>query len=140
MREQDPLEHFVPLASKSPFIIDMGLEMHERLISPRERILRVRTNAGQGNSEGFLHGGFLLALADFALSYGSFAPEDRPPSITLSLSANFLRAARPGQWLEVRIDTRKQSGSVLFADGLISADGEVIAQVSGVFRPVRPPA
>ena len=140
MTDQTPPDGFAPLASKSRFIADMGLVMHERLVSPNERILRVLTNEGQGNSEGFLHGGFILALADFALSYGTFAPNDRPPSITLNVNVNFLRAARPGQWLEVKIDTRKQSGSVLFADGLISADGKVIAQASGVFRPVRPPA
>lgn len=138
MSEDNPPAGFTPLASKSRFISDMALVMHERLVSPHERVLRVLTNERQGNSEGFLHGGFILALADFALSYGTFAPDDRPPSITLNVNVNFLRAARPGQWLEIRIDTRKQSGSLLFADGLISAEGRIIAQASGVFRPVRP--
>lgn len=88
---------------------------------------------------GFLYGGFIPSLADFALSYSTFSPEDRPSSITLNLTVNFLRSARPGHWLEMKIDTRKQSQSVVFADGLITADGKVIAQASGVFRPLRPP-
>jgi acyl-coenzyme A thioesterase PaaI-like protein len=134
-----PAEGYRPLVSKSRFIRDMKLTIQEKLVDRHKRFMRVLTTDAQGNSDGFLHGGFILTLADFALSYGTFDEGDRAPAITLNLSASFMRAAKPGQWLVLEIDTRKESSGLLFADCTILAEGKCIAQAAGVFRPVRPP-
>ena len=130
---------FRPLHSKSPFIIGLGVALFEHPVDRATRIVGVEAGPAQCNSDGFVHGGFLLAFADFALSYGTFAADDRPPAITLSLSVDFLRAARSGDWLEMTVVARKLSSSVLFADSLIRVGEQAIARTSGVFRPVRTP-
>lgn len=82
----------------------------------------------QANSEGVAHGGFLLTFADFAMTYVL-------TGITLNLSADFLRPARVGEWLEARIAPRRRSASLIFADAIASCSGKDVLRVSGVFRP-----
>jgi len=139
MQDIDPPAGYTRLTPKSQFIRDLGLAIFKRRTDRTKRHMRVLTDSAHGNSDGFLHGGFLLALADFALSYGTFEEGDRAPAITLNLGVNFMRAAKPGQWLDLEIDTRKESGTILFADCTIAHEGKVIAHALGVFRPVRPP-
>lgn len=139
MTHTDHATGYEPILSRSPFIADMGCAMETKLIDRTTRLFRVLPGEGQANADGFLHGGYIASLADFTLSHGSFAENDRPPAITLSLNVTFCRAARPGDWIAVRVDTRKASASILFADATFEVDGKIIAHASGVFRPVRPP-
>lgn len=82
----------------------------------------------QTNSEGFAHGGFLLAFADFAISYTTMG-------VTLNLSTDFLRPVRAGSWIEARIVERKRSKHLIFADAVAICDGHELLRISGVFRP-----
>mgnify|MGYP001461265123 CR=1 FL=1 len=83
----------------------------------------------QSNLDGFAHGGFLLTFADFAITFTT-------RSITINLSADFMRAGRIGDWIEARINVRKRSRSLLFADAIITSGGDDLMRVSGIFRPV----
>ena len=83
----------------------------------------------QANSEMVAHGGFLLTFADFALSYVL-------DGITLNLSADFLRPARVGEWMEARIGSRRRSRSLIFADGVATVRNKDVLRFSGLFRPV----
>ena len=132
-----PPDGFVPLASRSPFIQALGAPLFERLVDPTCRHLTVRVAEQHCNADGHAHGGFIVTIADFALTYGTFREGDRPPAITLHISTDFMRPVRLGDWLEVVVSTRKQSENLLFADALILAAGEVVARASGVFRPMR---
>ena len=129
---------FQPLEPKSEFIRNLGIEICERIVDSSHRVFRIYPGVKQSNTGGFLHGGFILALADFALSYGTFDYNDRPPAMTLNINVNFLRAGRPGEALDITVTTRKQSGSVLFADAVFMVGNKTIAQATGVFRPMRP--
>ncbi|MGJ3627899.1 PaaI family thioesterase [Sphingomonas sp. MMS24-JH45] len=91
-------------------------------------LVGTRITPEQTNSAGFAHGGFLLTFADFALSYVLMG-------ITLHLSADFLRAARQGDWLETRIVARRRSRTIIFADAVATAAGKDALRMSGVFRP-----
>jgi acyl-coenzyme A thioesterase PaaI-like protein len=82
----------------------------------------------QANSEGFAHGGFLLAFADFALSF-------IVKGVTLNMTADFIRGARIGDWIQAPVLVRKRSSSLIFADTMISADGGDLMRVGGLFRP-----
>lgn len=86
-----------------------------------------RIRLDQSNSEGFAHGGFLLTFADFATTI-------IVRGITLNLSADFLRPARIGDWIEARIVTRKRSAELIFADAVATCDGRDILRVSGLFK------
>jgi uncharacterized protein (TIGR00369 family) len=91
------------------------------------------------NSENSIHGGFLLTLADISLTIGSFEPDDAPPRITLSLTADFLRPARQGEWIAAHARLTKKSANIVFADAYVYSDKRLVLRASGVFRPVAPP-
>jgi uncharacterized protein (TIGR00369 family) len=88
------------------------------------------------NRSGTLHGGVLATLIDAA---GSFAgnyvdPPDMPsPSITLSLTTNFLGSAASGL---VRAVGRRVGGGArtFFANIEVTADGAVVVTGSAVYR------
>ncbi len=94
----------------------------------RAPIVGSRIGPSQSNSEGFAHGGFLLAFADFAVTIIL-------SGITLNLSADFLRPARIGDWIEAAIVTRKRSADLIFADAVATCNGRDVLRVSGLFKP-----
>ena len=123
------------LVLKSAFANHLG-EFYERL-SPTGRSVAIRVLPQHCNSYGVAHGGFLLSLADLALSYGTYEPGDAPPRITLSLSTEFAGVAREGEWLEAHVDVQKAGRRVIFANCFICVGEKRIVRASGVFMPER---
>lgn len=127
-----PPSGFDPLPSKSPFVNRAGT-FYVRTESDGSRSVGSWIGYDQSNSEdlghGLAHGGFLLGFADFALCVVTMG-------VTLTLSAEFLRPARVGQWIQARIIVRKASKNLIFADAIVtSEEGEVLLG-SGLFRPI----
>lgn len=98
--------------------------------TPEEVTVGTWIEERHANLDGVAHGGFLLTLADFALSFTTKA-------ITINLSADFMRPARVGDWVEAAVTVRKRSSSLLFADTLLRASGVELLRATGVLRPVR---
>ncbi len=127
MSDRKPPQCFTILASKSPFINRIGTfyvckgEEDERTVGAFVDDLRT-------NSESYAHGGFLLAFADFALSIVT-------NGITVNITADFLRPARLDDWIEARINIRKRSASLIFADAIIVSGETELMRVGGLFRP-----
>jgi acyl-coenzyme A thioesterase PaaI-like protein len=122
-----PPPGFDPLTSKSPFVNRAGT-FFVRTESDGSRSVGSWIGHDQSNSE-VAHGGFLRGFADFALCMGTMG-------VTLTLSAEFLRPARVGQWIQAQIVVRKASKSLIFADAIVtSEEGEVLLG-SGLFRPI----
>jgi acyl-coenzyme A thioesterase PaaI-like protein len=88
----------------------------------------VRIEQAQSNSQGFAHGGFLLTLVDIALSLATRGE-------MLSLSNDFLRPARSGDWIVARAQVQKSSRILIFADASVSADDVVLLRAQGLYRP-----
>jgi acyl-coenzyme A thioesterase PaaI-like protein len=82
----------------------------------------------QSNSEGSAHGGFLLCFADYAITIVT-------TSITLSMTVDFLRPAKVGQWIEAPVTVRKASANLIFADTVVTGGDRELLRVSGLFRP-----
>jgi acyl-coenzyme A thioesterase PaaI-like protein len=124
-----PPAGFAPLATVSPFVNRAG----EFFIRPEEdgsQTVGTWIGPDQANSEGFVHGGFLLTFADFAMTTVT-------AGITLNLSADFLRPARIGDWIEARIIVRKASDTLIFADAIATGGDRAVLRVSGLFLPFR---
>ena len=122
-----PPAGFAPFVSRSPFIQRAG-SFYARTEADGSRTVGAWIGVDQSNTEGFAHGGYMMAFCDFALSTVTMA-------ITLNLSADFLRPARIGDWVEAHIVERKRSDSLVFADAIVMCDGRELLRVSGVFRP-----
>ena len=123
---------FTPLAVRSQFPNLLG-QFHEKRM-PEGRVIGIRAEERHCNAGGVVHGGFLLALADFALSWGSYDPGDTPPRMTLGINAEFAGVARNGDWLEARIDIQKSGSSLVFANCFIWVGAERVLRAGGVFR------
>jgi len=127
-----PPPGFDPLTSKSPFVNRAGA-FFVRTESDGSRSVGSWIGYDQSNSEdlanGLAHGGFLLGFADFALCEVTMG-------VTLTLSAEFLRPARVGQWIQAQIVIRKASRSLIFADAIVTSEEQEVLLGSGLFRPI----
>jgi acyl-coenzyme A thioesterase PaaI-like protein len=130
---------FAPCQVRSPFPRALGA-FYERREPGRGRTIAIQVAEGHCNAMGVAHGGFLMTVLDFAMSYGRHEPDDFPPCVTLSLTTNFLRGAPLGAWLEARVVVETATASTLFARCELAAGGEIVATAQGVFKPTRPPA
>jgi len=131
----DPPPPYKLLAFKSAFAKHLG-DFYERQ-SPTGRSVAIRVQPQHCNSQGVAHGGFLLALADLALSYGTYEAGDAPPRITMSLTTDFAGVAREGEWVEAHVDVQKAGRRVIFANCFICVGDRRIVRASGVFMPER---
>ncbi len=88
------------------------------------------------NGGAFMHGGCLMSFADFALF--SIAHEHLGDSmaVTLSMSSDFLAAARAGQWMEARGEVTRGGGKTVFVRGLVTADAAPALSFIGIIRKV----
>jgi acyl-coenzyme A thioesterase PaaI-like protein len=126
---------FRPCLVRSVFPRALG-QFYERREPGVGRTIRIRVEEPHCNALGVAHGGFLLTVMDFAMSYGSYDPGDFPPGITLSLTTNFLAGAPLGSWVEARVTIERASKSVLFNRCALMAGDTQVAAAQGVFKPV----
>ncbi len=131
-------EGFAPTSFQSRFVADLGPYYLRR--TDDQTIVGVFAQEKHCNASGFIHGGFLMTLADLALTRGSAAPDDNLPRITLGLTADFERAGRCGDWLEARVTTGKSGRTLVFAECHIWAGDQLLLRASGILRPVDPPS
>ena len=84
------------------------------------------------NGRGFLHGGLIASLADNAMGLSLGLATGTSP-VTVSLSIDYLRVGKPGQWLQVEPRVVRAGGKLGVVDALITADGETIARANATF-------
>ncbi|WP_422843801.1 PaaI family thioesterase [Acidovorax sp. M2(2025)] len=96
------------------------------------------------NTLGNLHGGMMATFCDMLLPLsvhykttelaGRFLP-------TVSLQVDYLAPAHVSMWVQGEAAPLRITRSLVFAQGLVTADGEACARVSGVFKigPATPP-
>jgi uncharacterized protein (TIGR00369 family) len=129
----DPPEGFVPHFRKSP-VTDPWEPLFSRRIDGTVQI-GLWLREVHCNSRGLLHGGVIAALADNAmgLSCGSSLPSVQG-LVTVSLTVDYVGAAKIGQWLQIEPRVLRTGKSMGFADALVTADGTVVARASATFR------
>lgn len=86
------------------------------------------------NGLGVVHGGALLTLADMALwdicrrEVGLFR------GVTVTLNAEFLSPGRAGAFIEASGEMVKAGRKMMFARGLVTAEGEPLLSFSGTLK------
>ncbi len=87
-----------------------------------------------GNTMGICHGGVLMAIADMAAASGvNLARGDVAGNPTISLSIDFIAAAKHGEWLQAdseRVSLKRRFG---FCNGVIQTSRKLIARFNGTF-------
>jgi uncharacterized protein (TIGR00369 family) len=97
-------------------------------------LLGVRVDGPHCNARGLAHGGLISALADNAMGLACVLTSGNPGAVTVSLSVDFVGSAMVGHWLEVAAEPVKLGRTLAFATASVTADGEVVARASAVFR------
>lgn len=96
-----------------------------------------RVEPRHANSVGICHGGMMATFCDMLLPIGAVRAVEALHDLflpTISLQVDYLAPARIGQWVQGQTQVLRTTRSLVFAQGLVSADGEPVARVSGVFK------
>lgn len=125
---------FAPHFRKSPLT-----DPWEPLYSKRDEdggfAIGLFVDTPHSNARGLAHGGLISALADNAMGLACvIASGGTGGAVTVQLSTDFVGSARAGQWLEIAARPVKLGRTLSFAEARISADGELVARASAVFR------
>jgi uncharacterized protein (TIGR00369 family) len=126
---------FTPLTIGGEFIVANG-PLYERFDGADYR-LGFRVERRHTNTMGICHGGMMATFCDMLLPitafrstealHGRFLP-------TVSLQVDYLAPAPLGAWVEGRAQVLRITRSMAFVQGLVDADGQLAARVSGVFK------
>lgn len=86
------------------------------------------------NYQDAAHGGVISTFADVALSHAVYdAERPRLAPSTVTLTVNYLAAAKLGDWLEARVRIDRLGGRMAYCSGAVWRGSEQIATMSGVF-------
>lgn len=101
--------------------------------------LGMRAEAKHANGMGSVHGGVLLCYADYAATM--FALNGvKENCVTISLTSDFLAAARIGDWIEGSGEVIKRTGSMTFIRGLLAVNGDPVLSFQTVLRRLKKPS
>jgi uncharacterized protein (TIGR00369 family) len=102
-------------------------------------VIAMRIEQRHTNMRGIAHGGMLASLADCALSMGiAISCNDKQSFVTVNLTTDFVEAARPGDWVEGRLDIQKITQRFAFANCYLQVGDKRILRASGVFAVMKP--
>ena len=89
------------------------------------------------NAGAVVHGGCLMAFADFALFAIAGPVMEGAYGVTVSFASEFVGPARAGQLIEARGEVTGGGRSLLFVRGLARADAAAVLSFSGTIKRLR---
>jgi len=88
------------------------------------------------NGAGNVHGGCLMAFADYCL-FGISGPILHGPGVTVAFSCEFLDAAREGELIEGTGTITRAGGSLIFLRGQLKSGERLVFTFSGTIKRVK---
>ena len=127
-------EGFRPVTIGGPFLAHNG-PLYARLEGARLQ-LGFRVEERHTNPLKICHGGMLATFADMLLPcVVLYQPgHERRFLPTISLQADYLAQASLGAWVQGEGDVLRRTRSIVFAQGLVTADGVPAMRISGIFK------
>ncbi len=120
-----------------PFLREVGPLYYRR--EGQDLMVGLRLTERHSNSRGVVHGGMLLAMADTALGMALYHSRTPPqPIATVSLNAEFLDSAVPGDWVEGKVEILRVGSRLAYANCLLYVGERRIMRAAGVFALMRP--
>jgi uncharacterized protein (TIGR00369 family) len=89
------------------------------------------------NPMGICHGGMIATFCDMLLPISAhyLSPElARRFLPTINLQVDYLAASKLGAWVQGEAQLLRATRSLVFMQGVVSADGDPVARVSGIFK------
>ena len=123
---------FKPWENQGPFLEHIG-PIHVRE-GDGELVLGLRAEERHANHRGTVQGGLLSTFADFALGRAIDADaDDDKDRATVSLTVDFLKPAKPGDWIESSARVDRVGGTLAFADCSLTVEGKEIVRARAVW-------
>lgn len=130
----DPPDGFRPIRTRTGFHAMMG-QIYGRM-EDGAIVCGFRCSPRHMNSHGSCHGGMLASFADFSaysLRILAELPETSIP--TASLSMEYLRPVRQGDWVEARVQLTRRGSRLLFCRITGTVGGAIVFTATGIFVP-----
>jgi len=123
---------FVPFEEQGPFLDHIGPVYVRR--EGDALVLGLRADERHNNHRGTIQGGLLSTFADFALGRAIEADaDDGRDRATVSLTVDFLKPARAGDWIESRGRVERVGGTLSFADCTLTVEEREIVRARAVW-------
>ena len=123
---------FVPWQNQGPFLEHIG-PVHVRE-GAGDLVLGLRAEERHANHRGTVQGGLLSTFADFALGRAiERDADDDKERATVSLTVDFLKPAKPGDWIESHTRVDRVGGTLAFADCSLTVEDREIVRARAVW-------
>ena len=88
------------------------------------------------NPMGICHGGMMATFCDMLLPLSAHVLSDVGKRFlpTINLQIDYLAASPLGAWVQGEAQVLRMTRSLVFMQGLVHADGTLVARVSGIFK------
>lgn len=86
------------------------------------------------NGRGVVHGGMLMSFADHALGWLVWDAVERRACATVSLNNQFIAAAKPGDWVEMRGRIVRKTRSLIFVQGAMNVGDRIVLTAEGIWK------
>ena len=97
-------------------------------------VLGLRVEEWHANHRGTIQGGLLSTFADFALGRAIEADaDDGKDRATVSRTVDYLKPAKPGDWIEARSRVDRVGGTLAFADCSLTVEQREIVRARAVW-------
>jgi len=128
----DVPDGFAPFPNQGPFLEHIG--PIQRRADVEDLVLGLRAEERHANHRGTVQGGVLSTFADFALGRAieADADDDRERA-TVSLTVDFLKPAKPGQWIESRTSVDRVGATLAFADCSLTVERQEVVRARAVW-------
>jgi len=128
---------FEPVAMGGPWVAVAGPFYVQRLPDAACK-LGLRIERRHCNTMGHCHGGLLATFIDMLMPAAMYGhpqlAQHRRFLPTVSLQIDYIGAAHAGDWLEGEPQVLRVTRSMVFAQGLVHAHGQIVARCSGVYK------
>jgi uncharacterized protein (TIGR00369 family) len=123
---------FIPFEDQGPFLERLGPVLI--LEGADELILGLLLEKRHTNHRGTVQGGVLSSFADFALGRAIEADaQDGRDRATVSLTVDFLKPVRPGDWVESRTRVERVGSTLSFADCALRVEEREVVRARAVW-------
>lgn len=131
----NPPSGFSPFPNQGPFLEHIGpILVRDANADGEDLVLGLQAEERHANHRGTVQGGLLSTFADFALGRAIEADaEDGKDRATVSLTVDFLKPAKPGDWIESRTRVDRVGSTLSFADCSLCVDGKEVVRARAVW-------
>lgn len=129
-------EGFKTLAGLSPAEDHMGPFYYRK--SGDGLVMGFRAGPENCNGIGTVHGGVLMAFADYAVTMLALSGV-KENCTTISFSSDFISAAKNGDWVEATGEVVRRTGSMTFVSGRLSVEDKVVLTFQTVMKRLKKP-